>query len=318
MANKNPVPFQGSLQKKKYFEGWYFKHVSSGGERILSLIPGIALSDRNPHAFIQVIDGNSGETFYLEYPVSDFHADTDRLHVRVGESVFTDTYCDILIDRKEFYLRGTLRYENMVSYPRTSFLPGIMGWFSHIPGMECRHDVVSLSHDIQGILKGTGGRTYDFSGGTGYIEKDWGRSFPDPYVWVQCNHFLEEQASFLLAAARIPLGGFTFPGFLGFLHHRGETVVFATWNRWSLRNLDFGSDRGNTAVLAGGGKTLSLRVFPEQYGQLKAPDLGHMGRMVKESVNSRIELLLEEPGAPPLRLSGSSAGFELHGTMTMP
>ncbi|MCK7537696.1 MAG: tocopherol cyclase family protein [Marinilabiliales bacterium] len=29
----------------------------------------------------------------------------------------------------------------------------------------------------------------DFSGGRGYIEKDWGHSFPSAYVWMQSNHF---------------------------------------------------------------------------------------------------------------------------------
>lgn len=28
----------------------------------------------------------------------------------------------------------------------------------------------------------------DFSGGRGYIEKDWGQSFPAAWVWLQINY----------------------------------------------------------------------------------------------------------------------------------
>ncbi|MEZ4893124.1 MAG: tocopherol cyclase family protein [Saprospiraceae bacterium] len=33
------------------------------------------------------------------------------------------------------------------------------------------------------------GEELDFTGGKGYMEKDWGRSFPSAYFWMQTNHF---------------------------------------------------------------------------------------------------------------------------------
>ncbi|WP_243392439.1 MULTISPECIES: tocopherol cyclase family protein [unclassified Mesotoga] len=29
----------------------------------------------------------------------------------------------------------------------------------------------------------------DLTGGKGYIEKDWGRSLPDAWIWMQSNNF---------------------------------------------------------------------------------------------------------------------------------
>ena len=82
-----PELFQGSLKQKKYFEGWYFKHVSKDLDHVYSFIPGISLNPENPHAFIQVINGLKGETQYIEYPVSAFSFNPKYFLVQVGDSV---------------------------------------------------------------------------------------------------------------------------------------------------------------------------------------------------------------------------------------
>lgn len=50
-----PWAFQGSLNCRNYFEGWYFKHVSADRKQVWSFIPGIALSRENSRAFIQTL-----------------------------------------------------------------------------------------------------------------------------------------------------------------------------------------------------------------------------------------------------------------------
>jgi len=85
-----PYIFQGSLRKKRYFEGWYFKHVSPALDSVYAFIPGISLTEDDPHAFVQVIDGITGITDYNYYSVDEFRWDRKRLDVRVGNSRFTD------------------------------------------------------------------------------------------------------------------------------------------------------------------------------------------------------------------------------------
>jgi tocopherol cyclase len=51
-----------------------------------------------------------------------------------------------------------------------------MGWFAYVPFMECYHGVLSLDHEVNGRLR-LGKRETDFSGGRGYIEKDWAAPF---------------------------------------------------------------------------------------------------------------------------------------------
>ena len=48
-----PWVFQGSLSRKYYFEGWYFKHVSADREQVWSFIPGVSLAPEGRQALYE-------------------------------------------------------------------------------------------------------------------------------------------------------------------------------------------------------------------------------------------------------------------------
>jgi len=76
------------------------------------------------------------------------------------------------------------------------------------PIMECYHDIISLDHSLSGSLLSNDTEIV-FNGGWGYIEKDWGKSFPEAYVWIQSNHFQKKETSLSASIAKIPwLNGF--------------------------------------------------------------------------------------------------------------
>ena len=83
-----PWVYQGRRRAKSYFEGWYYKLVDAGGHHIWSVIPGISFS-QDPHAFVQWIEGRTGQTGYIRYPREAFSYKSDRLEVRVGANRFT-------------------------------------------------------------------------------------------------------------------------------------------------------------------------------------------------------------------------------------
>lgn len=53
---------------------------------------------------------------------------------------------------------------------------------------------------VEGTVK-VNDQEIDFTGGRGYIEKDWGSSFPKRYIWIQSNHFEEPTASLFFSIA---------------------------------------------------------------------------------------------------------------------
>ena len=148
----NPEIFQGNLKKKNYFEGWYFKNVSSDLQHVYSFIPGIALTEKDQHAFIQVINGITGKTDYVTYPLDQFSWEPKKVYLRIGESVFTDNYIDLKIDTGNIKVEGHIDFKNNVKYPKSLLSPGIMGWYSFVPFMECKHGIVSVNHDLTGFI----------------------------------------------------------------------------------------------------------------------------------------------------------------------
>lgn len=184
----NPDWYHGHNSKPPFFEGWYYKLVNSDGEQRIAVIPGVFLG-QDGHAFIQVLDGADQQSDYVRYPLTDFWAAPDDFHVRIGDSSFYSTGLSLDLESELGEIKGELRFDQARPWPVSLVSPGIMGWYAWVPRMECYHGVVSFDHAIDGMLS-IGDRQIDFSGGRGYIEKDWGQAFPEGYIWFQGNHFL--------------------------------------------------------------------------------------------------------------------------------
>jgi len=310
MSVFKPEVFQGNLTYKQYFEGWYFKHVSKNMEHVYSFIPGISLNPENPHAFIQVIDGLSGNTQYIEYPLSSFSFSKKYFKVQVGLSVFTADSILLNIDSPSIKVSGRLGYSGSVKYPSSLLSPGIMGWYSFVPYMECKHGVVSVLHRIDGSLL-IDGELYDFSGGKGYIEKDWGKSFPESWIWFQSSNFMNSDACIMMSIAKIPWLGSFFTGFLGFLYFNDTFYPFSTYHKSEITALGLADEK---LTLCFESKKHQLKVIAtlKSSGILLAPKLGVMSRRIKESVDSELEVVLSDlNGTEIYHDKASRAGLEV-------
>ena len=305
-----PWAFQGSLNRKNYFEGWYFKHVSSNMEDVWSFIPGVALSAAYRHAFIQVLNGRTGESHVFEYEVEEFSASGRELNVHIGKSRFTSS--EIFLDLKNTSLKisGEIAYTSLEPYPSTLFTPGIMGWYSFVPFMECKHGIVSMQHKLSGGLHVD--KDYiDFNKGTGYIEKDWGSSFPESWVWLHCNTFNSSQSSFTFSVAKIPWLGSYFIGFISFLKLEDKFINFSTWSKAKIEKLEYVNNRLDIRI-ANKEYKLEIEALNNQAGPLKAPKLGSMQRIIKETVDAAISLsLTDKTGKIIFQDKGKRAGMEL-------
>ena len=306
----HPEIFQGSLKSTRYFEGWYFKHVTKDLQHVYSFIPGISLNREDPHAFIQMIDGVKGTTKYFRYNLSDFQPHKRELDIRIGSSRFRKNLIELDIHQDGYQIAGRLEFDGLTPYPGTLLSPGIMGWYSFVPRMECRHGVVSVNHHIHGNIK-INGAPVSFDRGKGYIEKDWGISFPKAWIWAQCNSFKEASVSVMVSIAHIPWMGGYFPGFISFLHTEDGFFTFSTYNGSKLVKAEKTST-GIFIVLENSKHRMELEVVQHQFGELKAPKHGIMSRFIKESLDSHINVQLKnKDGQILFEGTGQRAGFEI-------
>ena len=189
---------------------------------------------------------------------------------------------------------------------------GIMGWYRFVPFMQCYHGVVSLNHNLKGtIIKDN--QTYNFEKGVGYIEKDWGKSMPSSWVWIQSNNFNSGNTSFMLSVANIPWLGKSFTGFLGFFLHQNKVYRFATYTHAKLQ-MDT-TDSDTLKIMISDKKyTYLIKTSRKNAGLLKAPIKGSMDRRISESIDAKLKLTVMDKSARVL-FEGSTeiAGLEIVG-----
>ncbi len=306
----HPEMYHGWGKKSKYFEGWYFKMVSNDRQKAMAIIPGVAMDENgSQQAFIQILDGIHCTSEYLRFPIDVFEADAKRFLIRLNKNEFSAG--EIRLDLPT--IKGHLTFENRTPWPNKWYSPGIMGPYSFVPYMECYHGIVSMDHKVNGSLEWRG-RQYDFTDGIGYMEKDWGHSFPSAYVWMQSNHFSDRKISAKFSVAKIPWLTGSFVGFIGGLWLRDHLISFTTYNGSKLLSCEITQEQVRVKIEK---KDLLVEVVAERRAgtQLAAPIQGFMDGRIEESMTSEISILLtnEKSGQIIFRDRGFNAGIEVAG-----
>ena len=312
-----PVRFQGANKKSRYFEGWYFKNVSADSAHIWSVIPGISIVDKNQaHAFIQLINGKTAETFYIKFPIGEFRFSEKKFEAHIGKNHFSFDGFSLDIDDEsiDFSAKGQVNFEDVRRLKSTLFNPGIMGWYSFMPFMECYHGLVSMNHTLNGELK-INNENCDFAGGKGYSEKDWGRSMPSAWIWLQCNHFETPGVSIMFSVAKIPFFRNAFTGFLCVMLFQGEIHRFATYTGAIISRIVL--DEESVFIFLNDNKfTVGITARRSGHGLLAAPVNGAMDRRIAESVDATVVLKISDKhGKLIFAENGINAGLELVGDM---
>lgn len=314
---KNPEMFQGNRKTKKYFEGWYFKMVSADGSAILSVIPGISISQNGEeqHAFIQIIDGKTASTFYYSYPIEEFRFSKKKFAIRIGDNYFSKDRVILDIQDDSTSIKGDIYISDRVNLSlNKKRKKGIMGWYRFVPFMQCYHGVVSLNHNLNGIII-KDHKIFNFDNGRGYIEKDWGKSMPSDWIWIQSNNFNSKNTSFMLSVANIPWLGNSFTGFLGFFLHDSTVHRFGTYTQAKLHLEPPNSDTIKITI-KDKKYTYNIETYRNKSGLLRAPVNGLMDRRIAESIDARLLLSVEDrKGNIIFQDSTSIAGLEIVGNI---
>lgn len=318
---RHPEAFHGRGAGRPSFEGWYVKLVSADLAQRWAVIPGIFRGEHgaaSDEAFVQMLDGLSGRSWFHRFDADDFAASDRRFDVRIGTNRFTAQ--GVRLDLPQ--LRGELRYATPLEpWPVTLREPGIMGWYGLVPFMECFHGIVSFGHGLTGDLE-VEGAPVSFDGGRGYIEKDWGRSFPAGYVWLATNHITASvgdgaDASLIASVAIIPWLRGSFRGSIMGLRHGGRLYKWTTYNRSQERLLEIDDTHVRWEVTGPEG-TLTLEAERVRGGLLHAPlrngSLSAMLQRVEETLDAEVTLRHVGPdGRVLLEGIGAAAGLEVFG-----
>lgn len=306
--------FLGTKKRRRYFEGWYFKCISKDRQHAIAFIPGMAIDRKgNKHSFVQIINAISGKTWYHSFPYSKFQAKTNEFKVEIGENTFASKGLKVNILSDSGGAQGELIFSDIKLFPSGKNNPGIMGPYTDLSFMECYHAIIHLAHKISGKIE-LDGEVLDFDGGAGYIEKDYGRSFPENYVWIQGGHFDEDDACFVFSRAKVPFLTTHFAGFFAyFTDFKGLTYRFANYNRSKVVQWEVDKDKGYClGKLKNSNATLEFKAKMDGGGRLRAPIDGTMDREVVESIRADVYLrLTDSKGEVLFEGNSQQAGMEI-------
>lgn len=295
--------YHGDTRRRPFFEGWYFKQANGIGA--FAAIPGVYMGKdaSGDHAFIQIIFSMPPESRFIRFPVEVFSCTKNPFEVRIGPNVFSMD--GVRLDLPEIGLKAELTYIGHVPLRAGFMTPTIMGPFAYLPGMQCRHGVLSLWHRVNGSVH-CGSRQLVFDGADGYIEKDWGGTFPDSWVWMQCG---DSDMTLMCAIASIPLKLLRFTGVICVLRAGDEQHRFATYNGAHVTRLV--CDNGHVgAELERKDYRLIIEAQANEFGHLQAPTQTGMDRQIAESISARFAVRLERKGERIIEKQGLG-GLEL-------
>ena len=307
---KNPELFQGEkyLQdSKNYFEGWYFKITNTNNS--ISFIPGINIDAKEKKAFIQIITKNS--SYFVDYDINDFKFSYDPFYIQIGNSFFSKEkiYVNIVESNKNLKITGNLKYSDSKNINIDFLNPNIMGPFSYVPNMECNHAILCMKNKTFGVIN-INNIKMNLNNGTGYIEKDWGYSFPKEYIWCQGNDFKDANASFMISIANVPFKFFNFQGIICVLIINDQEYKFTTYNNAKLIKWDV-CNNSIDITLKKGGYIFNLKSEYSSENKLVARVKGKMEKDIFESITSLVHVTLSKGNKIVFENTSKNCGLEI-------
>ena len=313
-----PNLYHGKNKKTNFFEGWYFKIVSKDRKDTLAIIPGISMgnSQNNKHSFIQILDGTNKTFNYCKFPFEDFSYSNNPFSFSIANNIFSLDNLALNINTNNTSLFGELKFSNLYTWQDSLINPGSMGFYNYLTFMECYSQVCTLDGDISGYLE-FNNKKIDFNGGKIYIEKNWGKSFPIEWLWIQNNTFEDNKATITCSVGEIPFPICNFRGFLIAATVDKKFYKFTTINRSKL-HLVLNDNSVELTVIH---KDLTLFLKTEtkdsDFILCYGPKNGEMSPYVRETLTGNIYMKLYNNKSNKLIYEGSgyNSGIEYGGKL---
>lgn len=286
--NWYPERYHGRKKQKTFFEGWYFKLECPEQAFTLALIAGISMNKTGEReAFIQYLIKPGGESVYHAFKLDEFKASENEFNLSIGSNQFSMD--GIKLELPE--LKGNLVLVNHQRWPKSILKPNIMGPLGYWPGLNCYHAIVSMRNSIKGQLKYKD-QTIVLDDGLGYIEKDWGKSFPEKHIWMQCNRFSNQQTSLSLAIAPVQILGQSVLAYAVILKLNHRDYLFTTYHLSKFKGSGDAEDL--RLEFKSRQHQLEIRASMKDSQAMRIPNLEGMKGLVHESLEASIEFVLKD------------------------
>jgi hypothetical protein len=162
-----------------------------------------------------------------------------------------------------------------------------MNEFHHVSGeIQTTHQHFLLEHE------------------SGYMEKNWGTSFPKRYCWLQAIDPNDSKTSLMFSQAEIQWIGRTFIRHVGHLRFNGQQIDLRELRKCTISNsiLD---ETNHSIQLSGKNIKLEIHISFQEKVIFKGPTDGNMSRDIIHHTDAQIDV--------QLNLNGTKRSLQLVG-----
>ena len=262
----------------------------------LALIWAVTYHVDDPHAFIQVFDGHRKENTYHRFDADAFYEEDGTLHI--GHNTLGDA--SIHLSVSNLTLKGTFK---KLEPNRKS----AMGFLRHFP-LQCFQEVLHMKGEFEGDISLNNASKKRFTASI-YMEKTFGKRFPDRWFWLQANHFDDPSAMLSSAGGHVPLLFFRIFGFFALFRHEGKTYRFGSFKGSKVKITDVSEKK--VVRFSSLRHTLTVEITINKPTVLKGPaEYGKMELAVHETIDSDVKVTLQKGSATVFEGTSPLAGVE--------
>ena len=213
-----PTQLQGNLDKVNYFEGWFQKIYSQELKVTFIIIYGFATENTDDEiGFIQIHIPEQ-PIIHLKFNKADVYLDKFKHHIQFGSQLISNEKIYIKTECLQIDLSITTDAANKVKFHT-------MGNYYLIPGIPCYHCVMIKNSSVKGVII-YNEKVYPLSSAFGYLEKNWGHSFPKKYLWLHAKDPTNPSNQLLFSQADILWSNRLYKKHFGFLEVNGMSTDF--------------------------------------------------------------------------------------------
>ncbi len=285
-----------AYQNKKahdYFEGYYVRIYNETYN--YAFIMAVTKYTKDPHAFLQIFNGKTHENTYIRYDADTFYESSGTIYVGPNRLSIDQ----LIIDTPKLSLEATLT--NHIVLDKSA-----MAYLRKLP-LECYQEVLMLDGAFKGKL------TLDNQAmsleGKAYMEKTYGKQFPQAWFWIQANDFNQPLAISMAGGdIPLPLTKKTRFGFFVLLWYKGTLYRFGSFN---FAKLTFDQNGAQKLTIKRKKRTLKIELTPAKATLLKGPSKGgDMILDVYESLNAQLKVRLYEADELIIEAQSKHVGME--------
>jgi hypothetical protein len=278
-----PSSLKGNFKEDKYFEGWFQKVYSKKHKSSFIIIYGYATRNSyDTFGFIQVLIPNENIKI-LYFPKSEISCDPNRHIIRMGNNMLTTELIRINSSNLNIHL-------NLSNNQPIQTFKNSMGYTYFIPNLPCYHSVMNSSHVVAGKIFYNDVR-YTLDNEIGYLEKNWGTSFPETYFWLHAVDPTDRQVSLLFSRAEIKWLGQKFIKHIGHFHFDGKEIDLRDLKHFSYSSF-MPSPENQILRITSKAISLEISILYRKKVKFKGPKEGQLSRDIYHYTDALINVCL--------------------------